>query len=51
MKMNIITSEERMIYRLYPNSFTAARVRLRLAVLHFERELSKTFLFRKILNL
>jgi hypothetical protein len=42
LETKIVTSEERMIWRIYPNSFTASRINLRLAVLRFKRELSKS---------
>lgn len=38
----IVTHEDRMICRLYPDSITAAGVKMRLTRLHFGREFSKS---------
>ena len=44
----IITYIDRQITRLYPNSFTACRVRVTLAKLRMKRELDKTLLIKFI---
>lgn len=38
---SIVTEQEREVCRLAPNSLTAELVRLRLAMLHFRREIKR----------